>query len=216
VLSLKPLNPKRVRVLALVIVSQSAVLVPVSHADTPDDAAAALPPPATRTVDAEADRQATRGQRLLDRGQTQEAIAAFRRAYELRADARFLCDIAECYRQLGLADQAIHFYRRYLSVAPDAADRDEVEAQIAELEKLRPHPAAPAAPPPAQPAPNLTNDVVIMPLEESPPPPRPLWRTWWAWTALGALVAGGVVLAVTLGRQQNDVPATTLGDKRFF
>jgi tetratricopeptide (TPR) repeat protein len=173
-----------------------------------------------RSVDAEVERQATRGQRLLDRGQTQEAIAAFRRAYELRADARFLYDIAECYRQLDLADQAIHFYQRYLSVAPDAPDRDEVEEKIVVLEKHRP---ALAKAPPAGLTPNLANDVVIIPVSpltpvarDAQPEPRPLWKRWWVWAAAGTLVVGGAALALTLGRDQTNVPATALGDKTFY
>lgn len=169
-----------------------------------------------RSVDAEVERQATRGQRLLDRGQTQEAIAAFRRAYELRADARFLYDIAECYRQLGSVQQAIHFYQRYLSVAPDAADRDEVEAQIEALERQQP---ALGKPPAAPPAPNLANDVVIIPVSSADAPSpehRPLWKRWWVWAAAGALVAGGAALALTLGRDETQVPATALGDKTFY
>jgi tetratricopeptide (TPR) repeat protein len=163
-----------------------------------------------RSLDAEVDRHATRGQRLLDRGQTQEAIAEFRRAYELRADARFLYDIAECYRQLGLVDQALHFYQRYLSVAPDAADRDEVEAHIAALEKQRSAKAL---------APSLANDVRLIPVSPDAAQPsehRPIWKRWWAWAALGALVVGGAALALTLGRDETDVPATALGDKTFY
>jgi tetratricopeptide (TPR) repeat protein len=162
-----------------------------------------------RSLDAEVDRHATRGQRLLDRGQTQEAIAEFRRAYELRADARFLYDIAECYRQLGLVEQALHFYQRYLSVAPDAADRDEVEVQIEALEKQRPALA--------KPAPSLANDVVLIPVAPGQAPEhRPIWKRWWAWAALGALVVGGATLALTLGRDDTNVPQTALGDKTFY
>jgi tetratricopeptide (TPR) repeat protein len=167
-------------------------------------------------IDAEVDRLATRGQQLLDRGETQAAIAAFRRAYELRADARFLYDIAECYRQLGLVDQALHFYQSYLSAAPDAPDRDDVEAQIAALERRGPAPQPPA---PAL-KPSFQNDVVIVPVPEGPAPDasheRPLWKRWWVWTAVGVVVVGGTVLAFTLGRDKTEVPPTALGDKTFY
>jgi tetratricopeptide (TPR) repeat protein len=169
----------------------------------PPDVAVAPP----RPVDVEVDRHAALGQRLLERGSTQEAIAEFRRAYELRADPRFLYDIAGGYRQLGLRDQARFFYERYLAAAPDAPDRDEVEASLA---ALGPTPAS---------APSLARDVVIVPVAspvaaavERPP----LWRRWWVWTAFGAVVAAGV-LSVLLTRQSDTpVPATALGDKRFF
>ncbi len=122
---------------SLVLVGGAARAQTTTLADSaPPDSPAALP----RPLDVEVDRHAALGQRLLEHGRTQEAIAEFRRAYELRADPRFLYDIAEGYRRLGLADQARFFYERYLSAAPDAPDREEVEAALAALG--RPAPAA--------------------------------------------------------------------------
>lgn len=213
VLSLEePLRRPRVILwLALLLPLAATAVARPARADQPDvDAEAPATAPA-RSVDAEVERLATRGQRLLDRGQTQEAIAAFRRAYELRADARFLYDIAECYRQLGLVEQALHFDRRYLSVAPDAADREEVEAEIATLEKRRPaRTGAPGL------TPSFANDVVLVPVASEAPQDRPLWKRWWLWAAVGVAIAGGTVLAVTLGRDKTDVPQTALGDKKFY
>jgi tetratricopeptide (TPR) repeat protein len=166
---------------------------------------AALP----RPVDAEVERHAALGQRLLEHGRTQDAIAEFRRAYELRADARFLYDIAEGYRRLGLADQARFFYERYLAAAPDAPDRDEVEAALAGLGRPVPRTA------PAPAAPSLARDVVIVPV--TPAPERaPLWRRWWVWTAFGALAAAGIATMLLTRHDDTPVPATALGDKRFF
>ncbi|HEY2731907.1 MAG TPA: tetratricopeptide repeat protein [Polyangia bacterium] len=160
-----------------------------------------------RPLDVEVERHAALGQRLLERGRAQDAIAEFRRAYELRADPRLLYDIADGYRQLGLLDQARFFYERYLAAAPDAPDREEVEAQVAALER-----------PPARatPAPSLSRDVVILPTLETPESGRPLWRRWWAWTAFGALVAAGVATALLTRQNDTPVPATALGDKRFY
>jgi len=166
-------------------------------------------PAAPRPVDAEVERHAALGQRLLEHGRTQEAIAEFRRAYELRADPRFLYDIAEGYRRLGLVDQARFFYERYLAAAPDAPDREDVEAALAALG--RPAPARP----PAVPAPSLSRDVVIVPV--SPPPESPpLWRRWWVWTAFAALAAGGVAAVLLTRHDDTTVPSTALGDRRFF
>lgn len=157
-------------------------------------------------ADGEADRHATLGERLLARGHAQEAIAEFRRAYELRAEPRYLFDIAEGYRLLGLRDQALFFYQRYLSAAPEASDREEVEEQIAALEKGA-KPAAPRAP-----APSLAHDVIIVPVA----PPRPIWKRWWFWTAVGAAVVGGTVAAFAFGNRGTDVPPTALGDQKFY
>ncbi len=163
-----------------------------------------------RLMDVEVERHAALGQRLLERGRAQEAIAEFRRAYELRADPRFLYDIADGYRQLGLRDQARFFYERYLAAAPDAPDREEVEAQVAALELAARPPERPT------PAPSLSRDVVILPAPEAPESGRPLWRRWWAWTAFGALVAAGVAAALLTRQNDTPVPATALGDKRFY
>ena len=63
------------------------------------------------------------GHRLYRLGRYEEAVAAFRRAYEVKADARLLYDIAECYREVGAVDQALFYYDRYLAGWPDAFDR---------------------------------------------------------------------------------------------
>jgi tetratricopeptide (TPR) repeat protein len=178
----------------------------------PPPAAAPEAATAPHPVDTEVERHAALGQRLLERGRTQDAIAEFRRAYELRADPRFLYDIAEGYRRLRLADQARFFYERYLAASPDAPDREEVEAALAALG----HPAAAA---PASPAPSLARDVVIVPSAPPVAPPaegEPLWRRWWVWTAFGALVAAGVTAVLVTRQNETPVPATALGDKRFY
>ena len=77
------------------------------------------------------------GHRLYRLGRYEEAVAAFRRAYEVKADARLLFDIAECYREMGAVDQALFYYDRYLAGWPDAFDRAEVDEKVAELEAMR-------------------------------------------------------------------------------
>ena len=176
------------------------VVLAVAVARAPARAAEPAPPVAP-PVDAEVQRHAVLGQRLLERGQTQEAIAEFRNAYELRADARFLYEIGDGYRRLGLRDQALFYFEHYLSAAPDASDREDVEEQIAALR--------------AAPAPGLAHDVVAVPVV-GPESERPPWRRWWSWVALGIVIAGGVATAIVLGRYQPRVPATALGDKKFY
>jgi tetratricopeptide (TPR) repeat protein len=152
------------------------------------------------------------GHRLYQRGQYHEAIVEYRRAYELRAEPRFLYEIAESYRQLGAADQALFYFDRYLASAPDAPDRDQVEDRMTELESLRARPPAPA--------PRLT----LAPLPNGPdlaaPRPKPerrsAWKRWWFWTAVGVAIAAGVTAAALSSRSDSAVPTTDLGDKRFY
>jgi tetratricopeptide (TPR) repeat protein len=191
--------PKPPAAVAPLVEPANAQSAPPADSAPPDSAAEA-----PRPTDAEVDRHAAVGQRLLERGRTQDAIAEFRRAYELRADPRFLYDIAGAYRQLGARDQARFFYERYLAAAPDAPDREEVEAALAALG------GRPA------PRPSFARDVVIVPVTPAPEAPRPLWRRWWVWTAFGALVAAGIATALLTQQADTQVPATALGDKRFY
>jgi tetratricopeptide (TPR) repeat protein len=201
-----------IRLRTVVLVASLGGAPAAFAAETPPAAKAA--PDVSTGVDAEAQRHATLGQRLLDRGEGQRAVGEFRRAYELRADARFLFDIAEAYERIGLDDQARFFYDRYLRAAPDALDRDEVQERLDALDKRAtgakpPLPAAlPAAPPPS-----FAHDVVVVPVADAPPPP---WRRWWAWASLGALVAGTAVAIYVLDRAPTPAPATSLGDKTFY
>jgi tetratricopeptide (TPR) repeat protein len=175
----------------------------------------AAEPPATGGGDVEVDWHAALGQRHFERGRYQDAIAEFRRAYELRADPEFLREIGDSYRQLGIVDRALFFYDRYLAARPGAPDRDDVSDKIAELERARA--AAGSAP-----RPSLARDVLIAPADAAslapPAPRRPVWQRWWFWTAAGALLVAGVATALTItaGHNQTTVPTTDLGSKRFY
>jgi tetratricopeptide (TPR) repeat protein len=176
-------------------------------------AEAPAPPPASpadagRGADGVVAEHVALGHHLYQRGQYQEAIVEFRRAYELRADPHFLYEIAEAYRQLGASDQALFYYDRYLVGAPGAPDRDAVEDRVLELESLRARPPAPALG--ATLSPGARSAAV--------PKSRPssTWRKWWFWTAVGVAIAAGVTAAALSSRSDSSVPATDLGDKRFF
>ena len=147
------------------------------------------------------------GHRLVRLGRYEEAVAAFRRAYELKADARLLYDIAECYREVGAVDQALFYYERYLAGWPDAFDREQVEKKMAALSAGRA--GAAAAVPRKRP---------VMVVEESskPQPPARPWQRWWFWTAIGVSLAAGATAAALSSRPDNGPPASDLGSKRFY
>ncbi len=164
-------------------------------------------PPASTPMDAEIDEHVAQGHRLYQLGRYQEAIAEYRRAYELRADPPFLFQIAESYRQLGATEQALFYYDRYLAGAADGTDRDAAEERVSELERLRARPAVAATPPGLIAAPGTGAGAK---------PPTPVWRRWWVWTAIGAALAAGVTVAALAGRSESPLPTTDLGNKKFF
>ena len=52
--------------------------------------------------------------------------------------------------------------------------------------------------------------------EPAPPPKRPITRTWWFWTAVGAAVATAVVVAVVVANKEPSPPGSTLGNMNAF
>jgi tetratricopeptide (TPR) repeat protein len=188
----------------------------------PEAAPPAGPAPAAPSaLDDDVERHAALGQRHLEHGRYEDAIGEFRRAYELRADPRLLLGIAEAYRRFGNAERASFFYERYLAAVPDdAPDREDVEHKIAELGQGRP-PAAPAALTAESERPAPHESAVRLDIAAAPPAAvasRPVWRRWWFWAAVGAVAVAGAVTAVAAARRDGGpaIPATDLGDKRFY
>jgi tetratricopeptide (TPR) repeat protein len=108
-----------------------------------------------------------------------QAIEEFKAAYRVFPDATFLYNIAQCYRKLGNAPDALSFYKKYLRERPDAPNRAEVEKRIDELEASKAaQPASAVAPPPVAPAPlptvpPVTPEPVAQPAPAAPAPPTP-------------------------------------------
>jgi hypothetical protein len=76
-----------------------------------------------------------RAQRLFAQGHFREALDEFTAASEAapREVPDLWFDIGQCHRNLGNARQAVHAYRRYLALRPDAPDRARVVAMIEKL-----------------------------------------------------------------------------------
>lgn len=171
-------------------------------------------------------------QRAFASGQHRLAAAGFLEALRLSGRPAAAFNAARCFEILAEPIEALRYYRRYLELAPQAADRDEVRRKIEHLERQAPPIAPPAVPvaaavppaPPASPAPPTethlgaaaTAEAERRAVAESPvaaPPPAPAAARFptWAWiVAAGVAVAAGLtVTAIAAGQP---LPRATLGE----
>ena len=157
-----------------------------------------------------------RGTMHYNLGQFEDAIAEYRKGYEQKPDPIFLFNIAQTYRQLGAHEKALFFYQRYFSSAPDAPNRAEVQARIAELEPLvSADRHALAAAPPSEPA--LSPILTMRPPRPAAAAPPRVWHRWWFWAGVGGVLLGGVALGLAASSWRSESPPRTdLGGARFF
>jgi hypothetical protein len=188
---------------ALVGALIAAGLAAVARADTPE---------------AEAKRHFDEGTKAYNLGEFVRAATEYRAAYNAKPDPVLLYNIAQAYRLGNDFQQALFFYKSFRRNLPDAANRAEVDERIRTLEEqierqksvaISPpnNTVAPGTPPPAttneaeRPAPAPAPETASVPAASSEPPPaantsserRPLYKKWWLWTAVGAVVVGAAV-----------------------
>jgi tetratricopeptide (TPR) repeat protein len=77
-----------------------------------------------------------KGTRAFDLGAYEEAIAEYGAAYRIKDDPALLYNLGQANRLAGHSIEALRLYKVFLSRSPDATNRAEVEAKIAELQKL--------------------------------------------------------------------------------
>lgn len=112
-----------------------------------------------------------RGTTQYDLGNWDEAVRLFKEAYGTYQAPAFLFNIGQSYRQKAECEQAIFFYKRFLSKKPDTPNRAEVETFIRDLTDDCPRRAAAA--PDAQPEPAQADPAVAEPAEPEPAQTEP-------------------------------------------
>src|SRR5262245_2409318 len=75
-----------------------------------------------------------KGRIQFDLGRWEAAIKLFQESYEEYPAPALLFNIAQAYRHSGDCKNALFFYRRFLTVKPDADNKTEVEGFISDLE----------------------------------------------------------------------------------
>ncbi|MCB9558072.1 MAG: hypothetical protein H6707_18300 [Deltaproteobacteria bacterium] len=165
-------------------------------------------------------QKASRAYRL---GEFATALEQFKAASRLSERPSLLFNIAQCHRQLRQYERATFFYKLYLSEwerqnpGRPAPFAQEVDRRLSELRQQHVDdsrksssavsPAKPVARPPAPPA-ALRFDRA-QPLK--PLLPRPIYKRWWFWTAIGVVVAGGATAtALALGAERKSAPSGSL------
>jgi tetratricopeptide (TPR) repeat protein len=108
-----------------------AVLVAALVATVPAVCAAANADPAR-----DARLHYDRGMAHYELGEFRAAVNEFKQAYALSQAPGLLFNLAQASRLGKDYDQALHFYRTYLRVRPDAPNREDVEKRIVELEPI--------------------------------------------------------------------------------
>jgi tetratricopeptide (TPR) repeat protein len=61
-----------------------------------------------------------KAEKAFNLGHFDDALTSYQAAYEALPLPAFLFNIAQCHRNLRNREQAVFFYQRYLSLAPDA------------------------------------------------------------------------------------------------
>ena len=168
------------------------------------------------------------GKKEAELGHFQKAIDHFEKAYNYERLPALLFNIGQCHRYLKDYDRALYFFEEYLREDPQAGDRGVVEDEIAEIKRLREAAIAEKASPGAGavevPSPTpLTSSAapedrqLATALNERAPPPaeveQPIYKRWWFWPGVGAVVVAGAVTAVLLTRTSTQVvdPSGSLG-----
>jgi len=145
-----------------------------------------------------------------------EAIRKWQDGFRTKPEPEFLYNLGQAYRLSNRPDKALQSYQAYLRMAPEAANRPEVERRIAALQVFiaqNPHPSPPPAAPTGPAKPEAPSEPTSPPrafsdgssgavVVASAPARRPLAKRPVFWGVLAAgvvVVAGAVTLGVVLG-----------------
>jgi tetratricopeptide (TPR) repeat protein len=156
-------------------------------------ALASPPEPASSATPAENRNHAKRlfevGQAHYDLGEYDEAIGAFREAYEISSAPALLYNIAQAHRLKGDCPRALQVYRHFVRLDPSSPHRASADGHVADLEAQCERKAAPAASPPTV-APAA---IAGPPAGPAPSPPSHAGTT--QRTVVIGLLSAGLVLA---------------------
>jgi tetratricopeptide (TPR) repeat protein len=127
-----------------------------------------LAPAAVRADDeTEAKTAYARGRAHFKAGRYSEAVTELKRAYALKPHPALLRYMGDTYYKMNKARLAIQHYKKYLQEAPEAPDKDKIEAKVKQLELIvgagEEEPVAPTPTPVPTPTPTPTPTPEVAP-----------------------------------------------------
>jgi hypothetical protein len=138
-------------------------------------------------------------------GRTDRGIELLAELYAETNDPTYIYNQGRCFQQSGRPREALTRFREYMRKAPNMAPDDKalVQGYITELEeqlKTSPAPDLSAKPP------TDSSQVLVSSPQPTAEEPPPIYKRWWFWTGVGAVVAGGVVTALLVTRPSDPTP----------
>jgi hypothetical protein len=186
-----------------------------------------LPAAPTEAAHKRTDKREIEARQAFAAGEYQKALDLYAELYADKVHPTYLRNIGRCYQNLRQPEKAINAFRDYLRQAKrlTAAERDEVEGYISEMEELQrqqdaaassaeapptPPPAVPTAPPVAPDGHAGTDVVQVNPPPPAAPPPTPFYKKAWFWSVVGVAVVGGLVGGLYAGGafSRSSIPCT--------
>jgi tetratricopeptide (TPR) repeat protein len=205
------------------VVLVAAVLLVATSARAADAPPSGAKPPPSADDRAKAREHYKRGITAYNLGEYDKAVDELKRAYELSSAPSLLFNIAQALRLKREHGQALLFYRNYLRLEPNAANRADAEALALEMQekaaaderaaadaKRRADDEALARAADEAKRANGRNDLVIV---APPPAKKPITSKWWFWTAIvgsAAVAATAISVGVVYGGSER-LPSGSLG-----
>lgn len=159
-----------------------------------------------------AKRHYLKGDKLFNLGKFEQALAEFEAAYQAKPIPKLLFNIAQAHRNLDHYQQAIFAYRKYLSLVPDADNREAVLTLIDELEEQQREAEREA---------RARQDELdrerareqARARESRRAPSKPIYTRWWFWGGVAAVAGAGVGTYLIVS--DDGIPSTDLGNVVF-
>lgn len=152
-------------------------------------------------------------------GKYEEAAAEYQNAHDARPMPIFLYNIGQCYRRVGTLERlkkALEYFERHQREAPDSPNKQVVDTEIEEVKReitakeraTRDQQAFPTEVKPQQEARDAGD---VDGERDRATTGRPLYKSWWLWTSVGAVATLGAAVGLGLAARSDHKKAEELG-----